>query len=224
MHEKAQLDRLLKGLQGHDWLRVLGVTGVTDSEARKFELKRDYFISEVSALVKKFKAWKEEEKRLKLEKEAALTAKEGSHTGDNASKNDIEIEDSEAEPSSSELDASAAAQLHRETTSSAKGKTKHDAMHVQPPPPPIIYRPPTPEGPFLSFYSKPHIRAAAIGKQRHGRNVFAFGHLIPDVEEHEFGLPADYITAEALKESARRRRRMKRESIANLKEKRGRAS
>jgi len=218
MHEKAQLDRLLEGLQGHDWLRVLGVTGVTDSEARKFELKRDYFISEVNALIKKFKEWKEEEKRLKLEKEAALTAKEGGHTGD-VSKDDIEIEDSEGEPSSSEIDASAAAQLHREATGSAKGKAKQDVIHVQPPPPPIIYRPPTPEGPFLSFYSKPHIRAAAIGKHRHGRNTLAFGHLIPDVDEHEFGLPSDYITPEALKESARRRRRMKRESIANLREK-----
>jgi len=220
MHEKVQLERLLEGLQGHDWLRVLGVTGVTDSEARKFELKRDYFISEVNALVKKFKEWKEEEKRLKMGKEAALTVREGGHAADEHKEN-VEIEDSEGEPSSSEIDASAAAQLQREVTGSAKGKARQDVIQVQPPPPPIVYRPPTPEGPFLSFYDKPHIRAAAVGKQRHGRNTLAFGQLIPDIDEQEFGLPPDYITPDALKESARRRRRMKRESIANLKSSKG---
>ena len=213
MHEKVQLERLLEGLQGHDWLRVLGVTGVTDSEAKKFELKRDYFVNEVNALVKKFKEWKEEEKRLKMGKEAALIVKEGGH----ADKEDAEIEDSEGEPSSSEIDASAAAQLQREATGSAKGKARQEIIQVQPPPPPIVYRPPTPEGPFLSFYDKPHIRAAAVGRQRHGRNTLAFGHVIPNLDEQEFGLPSDYITPEALKESARRRRRMKRESVANLK-------
>jgi len=218
MHEKAQLERLLDGLQGHDWLRVLGITGVTDSEARKYEVKRDYFVSEVNALVMKFKEWKEEEKRLKLEKEAALMAKE---EGDEKEQDHEEADqDSDAELSSSEIDASAARQLQMETSgSSAKDKGIRVRQRVQalPPPPPIIYRPPTPERPFTSFYSKPHLRASALGKQRHGRGTLAFGQIVPELDEQDFVLPADYTTPEALRESARRRRRMKRESLVDSK-------
>jgi hypothetical protein len=76
MHEKLQLERLLDGLQGPDWLKVMGVTGVTDGERKDWESKRDYFVKEVEALVDKFRLWKEEEKRLRAEKEAALAARE----------------------------------------------------------------------------------------------------------------------------------------------------
>jgi len=217
MHEKVQLERLLEGLQGHDWLRVLGVTGVTDSEARKYEAKRDYFISEVTALVMKFKEWKEEEKRLKLEKEAVLLAKD--EEDDDQPADEEADQDSDGELSSSEIDASAARQLHMEVSKSAKGKKTKPQQRAQavPPPLPILYRPPTPEGPFTSFYSKPHLRAAALGKQRHGRGTLAFGQTIPELEEQDFSLPADYTTPEALRESARRRRRMKRESLVESK-------
>ena len=30
-HEKDQITRLLEGLQGHDWLRVMGVSGITET-------------------------------------------------------------------------------------------------------------------------------------------------------------------------------------------------
>ncbi|PSK60649.1 hypothetical protein B9Z65_799 [Elsinoe australis] len=206
MHEKVQLERLLDGLQGHDWLRVMGITGVTDSEAQRYWNKREYFISEVQALVRKFKEWREEEKRLKLEKEAPMLKTE------DEAEDEVEDESTQAsrEPSSSEIDASAARQLQLEASGSNKSTTKQKVhAHVVP----VIYRPPTPEGPLLSFFSKPHLRAAALGKARHGRTILAFGHPIPDTEEVDFELPEDYITPEVLKESARRRRRMKRESI-----------
>ncbi|KAA8617209.1 SAS4 domain-containing protein [Pyrenophora tritici-repentis] len=74
MHEKVQLERLLDGLQGPDWLKVMGITGVTDGERKDWEAKRSYFVKEVEALVDKFRVWKEEEKRLRAEKEAALAA------------------------------------------------------------------------------------------------------------------------------------------------------
>ncbi|KAL9117161.1 MAG: hypothetical protein Q9187_006306, partial [Circinaria calcarea] len=64
-HEKVQLERLLDGLKSHDWLRVMGISGITDSERKAFEPKRDFFIREVSSLIAKFRRWKEEEKRRK---------------------------------------------------------------------------------------------------------------------------------------------------------------
>ncbi|KAL1989066.1 hypothetical protein VTN96DRAFT_5829 [Rasamsonia emersonii] len=73
-HEKVQLDRLLDELQGHDWLRVMGISGITDTEKKLYEPKRDLFIKEVAALIEKFRVWKEEEKRRKQEREQMLAA------------------------------------------------------------------------------------------------------------------------------------------------------
>ena len=61
-HEKVHLEALLEGLRGHEWLRVMGISGITDTEKKEYESNRDYFIREVAGLVEKFKAWKEEEK------------------------------------------------------------------------------------------------------------------------------------------------------------------
>lgn len=222
MHEKAQLERLLAALEGHDWLRVMGIISVVDSDARKYEPKRRYFIDEVNALLQKFKTWKDEERRIRLEKEAALAG-----DGDDGDEED----ESDGEPSSSDLDASAARQLQVEASGGAKGGKDNKAGKLKskqrmtqqvpepaPPPsapPPPVYREPTPEGPFVSFYSKPQTRAAALGKSRHGRHLTAFGQPLPELDEQEFSLPDDYITPEALRDNARKRRRMKRESAVD---------
>lgn len=71
-HEKVQLERLLDELQGHDWLRVMGVSGITETEKKLYEPKRALFVREVTALIEKFRVWKEEEKRRKTEKELVL--------------------------------------------------------------------------------------------------------------------------------------------------------
>lgn len=229
MHEKVQLDRLLDGLKGHDWLRVLGITGVTDSEAKKYEPKRDYFIAEVQALVDKFKEWKDEEKRQRLEREAALAAeREAEEEEASESSDDVEsLSSSELsmEPSSSDLNASAARQLQQETASALKSSTKQnpsaqnrqpqnhkDRASIVPPPEPIPYRPPSP---ITSFYSKRHMRDAALKKTRHGRSVTAFGQPVPELEEREFELPDGYVTEEVLKARGREWRRRKRESAAH---------
>jgi hypothetical protein len=220
MHEKAQLERLLDALEGHDWLRVMGIVSVADADAKKYAPKRKHFIDEVNALLLKFKTWRDEEKRIRYEKEAAAMAE-----------NDGEEEEgegeSESEVSSADLDASAALQLQIEASGGAKGgkdvkagklksRTRTSAPVIEPAPPPpppvpIIYREPTPVGPFVSFYSKPHLRAAALGNTRHGRTLTAFGVPLPEVEERDFALPEDYVTPDALRENARNRRRMKRE-------------
>ncbi|KAK3709271.1 hypothetical protein LTR37_011009 [Vermiconidia calcicola] len=211
MHEKVQLDRLLAGLQAHDWLKVLGITGVTEGEARKYEPKRDFFIAEVKALVDKFRQWKEEEKKLRMGG-ARVVAKE---------EEDEEEEDEEGsvEPPSSDLNASAARQLQQETIGALKSSTatasfnKHSKGKERAPP--VTFQPPPPEIPISSFYAKRHLRDAALGKARHGRNVTAFGHPIPELREREFELPDDYVTEDTLAANARERRRRKRASIAD---------
>jgi hypothetical protein len=193
MHEKVQLERLLDGLQGPDWLKVMGITGVTDGERKDWEPKRDFFVKEVEALVDKFRVWKEEEKRLRAEKEAALAAdEEEDEDGD---------ETEESEPNNNTIHVTA-----------SKPKTP---LPRRPPRPhgfllPLV--PPEPVTPFQSFYSKPHLRAAALGKHRHGRNATAFGLPIPEFEEKEFEIPEDFVDEQFLKDHARQRRRRKRES------------
>ncbi|GAP85364.1 hypothetical protein SAMD00023353_1001500 [Rosellinia necatrix] len=71
-HEKDQIIRLLGELQGHDWLRTMGVNGVTESRRKSFEPARDHFIRGCQAILDKFRLWSQEEKRRKLERERAL--------------------------------------------------------------------------------------------------------------------------------------------------------
>ena len=191
-HEKVQLERILDGLQGHDWLRVMGISGVTDGEKRAFEPKRDYFIREVIALIMKFRRWKEEEKRRKVEKDLS------------AGGDDDEVEEETDESASgTDVDLLAARQLHQEASSySPKPRAvRKEYSHVPPS---------TDEVPFTSFYSKPYQRDAAVGKHRRGRTRYAFGHLVPEVAETEFELPREMLTEDMIKKSRRRRRMMRR--------------
>ncbi len=197
-HEKVQLERLLDGLKGHDWLRVMGISGITDSEKKLYEPKREYLVHEVESLLDKFRVWKEEEKRRKLEKEQK------------ADEDDEEMsEASDGEPPDyNDIDAWAARQLHREASSANGIQTGKRSGHR---PQPTDALPFPIEKPFTSFFSKPYLREAALGKHRRGRTRFAFGHPVPDIVEHEFELPSDLLTQDALNASARNRRRANRE-------------
>ncbi|RYN33744.1 hypothetical protein AA0113_g6076 [Alternaria arborescens] len=203
MHEKVQLERLLDGLQGPDWLKVMGITGVTDGERKDWEAKRDYFVREVEALVDKFRVWKEEEKRLRAEKEAALAARE-----------DDEEEDGEETEDSDNIVVNG-----RDAPPPRQQPKEPEPQKPRRPPRPhgflLPFVPPEPAAPFSSFYAKPHLRAAALGKHRHGRNASAFGQPIPDFVEREFELPDDFIDPQFLRDNARQRRRRKRESGVN---------
>ncbi|MCJ1426950.1 hypothetical protein MMC29_004853 [Sticta canariensis] len=203
-HEKVQLERLLDGLKGHDWLRVMGISGITDSEKKAFEPKRDYFIEEVSSLIDKFKIWKEEEKRRKAEREHNLLAEDEEESEPDA------VPDTASEgdpPDYNDVDAWAARQLHQEAisaTGTEPGKSrKHHAQ--------AAVEQVTLEKPFTSFYSKPYFRDAAIGKHRRGRAKFAFGQPLPNVAEKSFDLPPDILSQDAIAASARSRRRVRRE-------------
>ncbi|KXJ91493.1 something about silencing, SAS, complex subunit 4-domain-containing protein [Microdochium bolleyi] len=81
-HEKDQIVRILGDLQGHDWLRIMGVNGVTETRKKSFEPAREHFIKGCQAILGKFRNWSQEEKRRKLEKERALAEEEAAETGD----------------------------------------------------------------------------------------------------------------------------------------------
>ena len=201
-HEKVQLERLLDGLKGHDWLRVMGISGITDSEKKLFESKRDWFVREVSFLIDKFKRWKEEEKRRKVEKELSVKADEEDDDDDDESGGFGE----NSTTSPQDVDALAALQLQNESVSASR--IKHKGKHTMV----SSLQPPPLEKPFTSFYSKPYMREAALGKHRRGRTRFAFGQIVPELAERSFNLPREMLTDDAIRASARSRRRAKRES------------
>lgn len=211
-HEKGQLESLLEALQGPDWLRAMGVTGITDGARKEWEPKRDYFIREVRILLKKFATWRDAEKRLQEEKENALRAKEGDEDDEADADEDEDEEDASSldGPAASDIDAWAAHQLLQE----AKSASQLRQSKPRPPPkPPKVIKPPPPLKPFTSFFEKPHERASALGKGRAGirRLTLAFGHPIPHGDEMDFRLPYDYTTPDTLLANARKRRRINRE-------------
>ncbi|KAI9860715.1 MAG: hypothetical protein M1824_003006 [Vezdaea acicularis] len=232
-HEKYHLERLLQSLKGHDWLRTMGITGITETEKKEYEPKRDMFIREVTALIAKFKVWKEEEKRRKQEKDAAAKeaglrsqpetptaedSRDASETpsrvqaGPKLAQSAEPISDGDP-PGYGDLDAEAARQLHVEAMSATK-------YHLHP----SVKQEPAAkkrrgkaaakvEEPFTSFYKKPHERAATLGTQRRsGRKASAFGKPLPHVSSEEFALPQDVLTPDAKRASARARRAAKRQS------------
>jgi hypothetical protein len=224
-HERDQVIRLIEGLQGHDWLKVMGVSGITEGKKKDFTPAREYFIKGCLTIIEKFRQWREEEKRRKQLKLAEAAA------GDKAEEEEGEWEEEEQDeqemdeageqdednlgnesdgdpPDYSDVDHAAARQLHEEAiarsaphTTSRKGRHKPEAE-----PPPVE----EPEE-FKSFYSKRHLREAAIGKNRRsGRTASAWGQPVPDVPQSDFELPEEYRDREVLESHARRRRRVRR--------------
>jgi len=220
-HEKYQLERLLEELRGPDWLKILGITGVTETEKKRYEPKRVLFIRETQALIDKFKRWKEEEKRRKLEKEQALLEEAAENKGEGGDEGDdegdeggggeggstVSGQDSESlrsastqAPNSSEIDALASQQLIEEAKSASKRKKAVIATVPEPP----VYKP------FTSFFSKRHLRDAAVAGRQRGRTVLAFGQPVPELTEQDFELPDTILTEDAIRASQRHRRRLRR--------------
>lgn len=233
-HEKEQVIRLLDGLKGPDWLKTMGVSGITESKKKQFEPARAHFVNKCEVVLAKFRKWAIEEKRLKLERERAQkessTSQEtvsvldededddpaedceepsGEDEDDAAEGEAEEEEDGEegaSEPTESDVDASAK-QLHEEAMARswlAAKPTKRQAM-----PSPQLPPPTPPE--FKSFFKKPYQREAALNKtRRRGRSVMAWGHPIPEPEIQDFDLPEEYRDEDLLKARARKLRRLHR--------------
>lgn len=231
-HEKEQVIRLLDGLRGPDWLKTMGVSGITESKKKQFEPARGHFISKCEAVLEKFRKWAAEEKRLKLEKDrAAKESRASQEVGspqdeiDEEAGDDDEDEDEEEEQGEdeevneadaksdndhsdmSDVDASAK-QLHEEAMArsriAVKSVRRRPVAQDLPPPPPAE---------FKSFFKKPYQRDAALNKtRRRGRTVLAWGHPVPELEQQNFDLPEEYRDEDMLKARARRLRRLQRGS------------
>lgn len=223
-HEKDQIIRLLGELQGHDWLRTMGVNGVTESRKKSFEPARDHFINGCEAILEKFRHWTQEEKRRKLEKERALAEQTDEESGeeqeeeysedggDNSDDVDMvgtEEDDGEGEPPEySDVDA-AARQLHNEAMERAWYATATSPKRVRGEPPLALLEPVPRE--FTSFFQKKHQRDAALNKnRRRGRTVFAWGHPVPEMDEYDFKLPEYCLDEDTLKARERQKRRDRR--------------
>lgn len=222
-HEKFQLDRLLEELKGPDWLRVMGISGITETEKKLYEPKRALFVREITAMIDKFKQWKEEEKRRKIEREQALLAEEEELKEESdEDEHEIENDGEEAEvderspsaspgadpPSINDLDVLAARQLLEEAKSATSRGKKALGM-LQPLPPELL-----PYRPFTSFYNKKHLRDAAVAGHRRSRTQTAFGEPVPEMEDMNFELPDTILNEDAIKACGRRKRRERRTSPA----------
>ncbi|KAL8730792.1 MAG: hypothetical protein Q9166_003862 [cf. Caloplaca sp. 2 TL-2023] len=212
-HEQSQLERILEGLKGQAWLKTMGISGITDSERKSYEAKRVIFIQRVTALLDKFRAWKEEEKRRKAERERSCTVDEDDEDDEEADESDslagLDGVD-ERDSSTGRKHATSRAKRYKQRKSAA-ARTEPSttakmarSKHVNLLPPPV-------EKPFTSFYSKPYQREAALSSHRRGRVRFAFGQQIPELEQRDYDLPAGMLTRNVLAANARSRRAARRD-------------
>ena len=235
-HEKYQLERLLEELRGPDWLKTLGISGITDTEKRRYEVKRALFIRETKALIDKFRRWKEEEKRRRLEKQQHLQEEleappDDNHDDDHASSSTVRKRSRKAAGTNSRNRSRAtsrpasvsasvpaeqgpdsseidalASQQLLEEAKLASLHRKKTSVHASPRSP-LQYFSDHPAKPFTSFFEKRHIRDAAISGRNRGRKTYAFGHEVPELEDMDFELPDKILTEDAIKTGQRRRRR-----------------
>lgn len=216
-HEKDQVIRLLEGLQGHDWLKLMGVSGITDSKKKDYEPARAYFIKGCEAILEKFRLWREEEKRRKLVKDMAAVAQVEDEDEEEIEAEEEEVEEEDGNisdgdpPDYSDVDASAARQLHDEAIARSAPLQASRTAHRKAKVGSIPVAGPHMEKDFTSFFSKNHLRDQALGKtRRSARGVPAWGHPLPEVRDVDFDLPEELRDEETLKAHARKKRRVRR--------------
>lgn len=189
MHEKSELERILGDLKGPDWLRTLGISGITETQKRQLEPKRDHFIQRVKGLLERFATWKDKEKRLKQRRDRRLARQQAQTKEDEGPEDSEDPIDGPSSSTKNYDDASARRPLRQAERKVSEPPAKRTKTSFSPPP----------EKPFTTFFAKPHLRAAAVGKHRRGRNVFAFGHPVPHMFEADFALPPDYLEETLMK-------------------------
>ncbi|PNY26767.1 Uncharacterized protein TCAP_03297 [Tolypocladium capitatum] len=222
-HEKDQIIRLLEGLQGHDWLRVMGVSGITETKKKTFEPARAYFIKGCQAILDKFRNWSLEEKRRKQEKERALAEQvaeeriadeQNGEVGDGAGEGEADEaeQDTGEDPHeysedvlTSQDDMSEASSPAKQLRQEAMARSQMAVAGSKGPPPP------GPPREFRSFFRKRYERESALNRNRRtGRKLLAWGHPLPELAETDFILPEEYRDDDTLKSRARKKRRDKR--------------
>jgi hypothetical protein len=233
-HEKDQIIRLLGELQGPDWLRTMGVNGVTESRKKTFESARNHFVKGCEAILDKFRWWAQEEKKRKLERDRALAEEATSAEQEDEDEEQVEEEDEIADseedeemfdvesgnrdlvddsdgdpPDSSDVDAHIAKQLHEEALARVKraSSVSHKRPRREPSPSPT----PQPPKEFKSFFEKKYDRDAALSKLRRSRRaVMAWGHDVPETIDEDFDLSEEYRDDETMQTRERRKRRDRR--------------
>lgn len=211
-HEQTTLERILEGLQGADWLRVLGITGISGSEKKEYLPRRYHFIEEVTALIQKIRVWREQERRERpgRAQKGPAQAEEGGRKGKRAVRPQCDgADESEVEPS--DVDAEAARQLHQEAIMATASTSLGSKRKREEDPEEMAAQWGGSLVPLGSFFAKRYQRDAALGSHRRsGRGALAFGHPIPEMAEREFEVPGDIATEEAIAARARLRRRLRR--------------
>lgn len=171
MHEKGELERLLEELRGPDWLKLMGISGVSETEVKRLKEKRNIFITRARTMLERYDAWRERDKELKLERDRKLARLQ---------------ESSVSEPDSSRASAALSEDVADTRSIQRDAKSREPAPSKQAAPPE--------SKPFTSFFEKPHLREAALKGYRRGRHALAFGHPIPDLPEiSEFELPPEVM-------------------------------
>lgn len=234
-HEKLQLERILEELHGPDWLKTLGVSGVTDTEKKRYEVKRSLFIHEVETLLGKFRRWKEGEKRRKQERQRALLDRKHTGTSDEESrssttlpprrkyrpptgKTDVWVNSYLSFPADVspitqgseliEVDTLASQQLIAEAELASINRRQPSGADLATRPSRALDAIPQP---LTSFFSKRHIRDAAVDLRRRSRKSYAFGvEVVDPTLEVDFELPENLLTGDAIRASQRRSRRVRR--------------
>ncbi|EEP76706.1 predicted protein [Uncinocarpus reesii 1704] len=237
-HQQIQLDRLLVALQGADWVRVMGISGITESEKKLYEPKRAYFIMELTALLEKFKFWKEKEKRRKAEQQHLPLKKSDSCTHEasnshrvyergNWDEEDIEHQYSHlpSEPldrlgddETDDIDAWAAHQLHQEALSALPQKYSKPGPQAQvmhPTNAQAIGRNPPSRSEVKLMARLPDDRTdkLATTNWKFVPSMAAFGQIMPQIQRSVFLPPRCILTEEAIRDCLRRKRRRKRERL-----------
>lgn len=201
-HERNEIIRLMEGLKGHEWLKVMGVSGITESKKKDYEPARQHFVSGCEMILEKFRTWKEEEKRRKFEKEQAKAESV-------AERNDGSVVSNGDPPDYSDVDASAARQLHEEAIAMSGPAKKTEQSGKGDVIPPSFADDVEPD--LRSFFPNHHGHDATSAKlRRSGRSSGAWGHPVPEVPICDFDLPEELRNEDILKAHARKKRRERR--------------
>ena len=207
-HDRAKFEQYLDKLNSSEWLKVLGAERLrlSDEEKQRLETKRQALIIEIKLILEKFRAWKDEEKRRKSDKDGiSRDTQEGrlesrAQTMEKERSQDVEDDESSLESSSTRKRQKIKKPI---TLSEGDTMTHITACVVK-----ITSPTPPPPKPYTSFYEKDYTRTAALNTSRRiSRNTLAFGLPVPDFEEQNF-----YLDDRIIKEQEAKglRKRLKR--------------
>ncbi|RPB14352.1 hypothetical protein P167DRAFT_572503 [Morchella conica CCBAS932] len=221
-HDKQRYEDRLERLRGPDWIKTFNLStiaqklGLVEMEKRKAGVIRWH-----ESLLRKFKAWKEEERRKKLAA-AGRTSRSltnsperdldesGGPNGrafyENEDEGEEDKEDGKAEKDiyaitddSDDGDHLHRSKQHRHTSKSSKSSHRLTAAESPKKKQPI-------HKPFISFYNNPHMRQAVLNTSRKSsRNLKPFGVSLPELEIKDFELPEEFHQKTARHLRARRR-------------------